>query len=513
MLFRFQDHNSSQTETLKFQLDLEKETTLIYGKALRDIDALKRCDCLLLQRERHIRFLKSGLLTLPAGFISLDASRTWICYWILHSLNLLGAPEKKHSHRRAIIDFLSACQHERGGFGGGPGQLPHLATSYSAIAALVSLGTEGCAVIDRDGLMRFFLEMCVSSEDGGGMTMHSGGEVDVRGCYCALACCHMLCMDADRVANACDMVNYIRKCQSYEGGIGGEPGNEAHGGYTFCAFGALALIEKEEALDMELLKSWLVRMQGRVEGGFRGRTNKLVDGCYSWWQGGLVSILLQQQVNKQNKQACLSADLGDVEARERIDAFTHTWLSKPSNDLLTEMDAVCRKERDALEKTTSKCIEIEQEYEENPTDENRSKTEQAESTVLSLQQSYEYLNDQCVSYSTSKSCYELFDNDIVASSEHHDDSPLCDMKALQLWLLLACQIADKGGMRDKPGKRCDYYHTCYCLSGLAAAQECTGFLLGGEVNRLAPVHPICNVVQDKILESQQYFKGIHHTME
>ena len=34
-------------------------------------------------------------------------------------------------------------------------------------------------------------------------------------------------------------------------------------------------------------------MQGvPVEGGgFRGRTNKLVDGCYSWWNGGLFQML------------------------------------------------------------------------------------------------------------------------------------------------------------------------------------------------------------------------------
>ena len=25
-------------------------------------------------------------------------------------------------------------------------------------------------------------------------------------------------------------------------------------------------------------------------GGFRGRTNKLVDGCYSWWVGGCVGL-------------------------------------------------------------------------------------------------------------------------------------------------------------------------------------------------------------------------------
>ena len=28
----------------------------------------------------------------------------------------------------------------------------------------------------------------------------------------------------------------------------------------------------------------MVFRQGRVEGGFQGRTNKLVDGCYSLWQ-------------------------------------------------------------------------------------------------------------------------------------------------------------------------------------------------------------------------------------
>jgi len=29
----------------------------------------------------------------------------------------------------------------------------------------------------------------------------------------------------------------------------------------------------------------------RIEGGFQGRTNKLVDGCYSFWQGGVFPLL------------------------------------------------------------------------------------------------------------------------------------------------------------------------------------------------------------------------------
>lgn len=38
-------------------------------------------------------------------------------------------------------------------------------------------------------------------------------------------------------------------------------------------------------------QSWLMFRQIEFEGGFQGRTNKLVDGCYSFWQGGAIPIL------------------------------------------------------------------------------------------------------------------------------------------------------------------------------------------------------------------------------
>ena len=43
--------------------------------------------------------------------------------------------------------------------------------------------------------------------------------------------------------------------------------------------------------DAVRLCSWAAHRQGSFEGGFNGRTNKLVDGCYSFWQGGLFSVL------------------------------------------------------------------------------------------------------------------------------------------------------------------------------------------------------------------------------
>lgn len=50
---------------------------------------------------------------------------------------------------------------------------------------------------------------------------------------------------------------------------------------------------------------------------------------------------------------------------------------------------------------------------------------------------------------------------------------LYNARALQCWVLRACQQL-KGGLRDKPGKPPDYYHSCYCLSGLSSAQHLPG---------------------------------------
>jgi protein farnesyltransferase subunit beta len=92
--------------------------------------------------------------------------------------------------------------------------------------------------------------------------------------------------------------------QTYEGGLGGEPGNEAHGGYTYCGLAALVLAGCPHALDLQRLLHWAVQRQGWSEGGFNGRTNKLVDGCYSFWQGGvfpLLQELLQAQLSQEEQ--------------------------------------------------------------------------------------------------------------------------------------------------------------------------------------------------------------------
>lgn len=62
-----------------------------------------------LDKDRHIRFLRNlGLMPkLPRGFVSLDASRPWIMYWVLCALKLLGADISAHRQRYHFASLVT----------------------------------------------------------------------------------------------------------------------------------------------------------------------------------------------------------------------------------------------------------------------------------------------------------------------------------------------------------------------------------------------------------------------
>jgi prenyltransferase beta subunit len=93
---------------------------------------------------------------------------------------------------------------------------------------------------------------------------------------------------------------------------------------------------------------------------------------------------------------------------------------------------------------------------------------------------------------------------VTDPEDAHPSAALFDVLALQFWILAACQ--DVKGLRDKPGKRPDFYHTCYCLSGLAVSQQTSGLALGGGArNALAQTDPRLNVPPAKLQRARSYF--------
>ncbi|GFO30262.1 protein farnesyltransferase subunit beta [Plakobranchus ocellatus] len=245
-------------------------------------------DVPLLDRELHTEFLLRGIKHLSASYECLDSSRPWLCYWILHSLELLEVPIPE-DHALSIATFLGKCQDPCGGFGGGPMQYPHLAPTYAAVNALCILAniTEKVFdVLDREKLYSFLMRMRTPD---GAFKMHDGGEVDIRGVYCALSVARLTNIMTKELVDG--TIDFIVRCQTYEGGFAGYPGLEAHGGYTFCGVASLVLLGHTERCDLRSLLRWVANRQTQFEGGFQGRTNKLVDGCYSFWQGACFPII------------------------------------------------------------------------------------------------------------------------------------------------------------------------------------------------------------------------------
>lgn len=238
--------DADSTKTTQEQIAVEKSVLKKYEDININLRLKKSVPELF--REQHKKFLSDSLVYLSSSYESLDASRPWICYWILHPLALLGV-RLDDGYKSKIAQFLAKCQSPVGGFGGGPGQFPHLAPTYAAVNALVILGTEEAyKVIDRKRLYEFLKSV---KQPDGSFCMHAGGEVDIRGAYCALSVASMTdILTKDLTDNTAE---WIVSCQTYEGGFAGCPGLEAHGGYAFCGLAALVILNKSHLCDTEAL--------------------------------------------------------------------------------------------------------------------------------------------------------------------------------------------------------------------------------------------------------------------
>ncbi|KAJ1303977.1 hypothetical protein OPQ81_008387 [Rhizoctonia solani] len=466
------DGRDTQTSLAQFETE-----TLISDLLL----VLKDPSNVKLDRATHARWVYTSLIQgLPGRYTSQDASQPWLIYWALQTLTCLGVQLDTVTKQRAI-DTIIANQHPDGGFGGGPGQIPHLLPTYASVCALAIVGGPGekggWDQINRQKCYEFFMRM---KQPDGSFIVNKDAEVDVRGTYCLLVVATLLDILTPELAEGTS--EFLRSCQTYEGGFsssshpyysaeGDTPQvlsevrptlGEAHGGYTSCAVASWVLLQPyrqpdDSNINVKKLVRWATGMQGLpIEGGgFRGRSNKLVDGCYSWWIGGLEPLLLEL------------LGLGNEEAETEVTSHV---------------------------------------------------TEETE----------------------SESAWSDCDYGPVS---------LFDKTSLQRFTLISSQVSS-GGLRDKPGKSADLYHTVYNLAGYSTAQhrvyrslvtekklldswkssegiiqgsngqirkatwaricawqedEGAHFYLGGEQNRVNATHPLFNLTVSHTRAMMNYF--------
>mmetsp|Transcript_10837 Transcript_10837/g.13713 ORF Transcript_10837/g.13713 Transcript_10837/m.13713 type:complete len:428 (+) Transcript_10837:17-1300(+) len=306
-------------------------------------------------RQKHIQYFVHCLKRLPAQYCHLDTNRLTLLHFAVHSLDILGFFDNDSNleyygvNKQYIIDWIYSLQtyhsknralrieksrnrndvennessdsqyhgHGCGGFKGGTFlgftqninmtesesfhqyegfkhyDQGHIAMTYTALCTLIALG-DNLEKVDKPSIIQALKTLQL--QDGSFQSTYPGSENDMRFLYCACAISFILNdwsgVDADKA------VEYIRACRSFDGAFALIPGQEGHGGSTFCAVASLVLMDR---IDSELnngdvcgsswrdeLIQWCVSRQ--VE-GMQGRPNKSEDTCYSYWIGGTLHLL------------------------------------------------------------------------------------------------------------------------------------------------------------------------------------------------------------------------------
>lgn len=289
-----------------------------------------------LNRIQHIEYLTNHLKgNLSSGYTSLDASIPWICYWICHSLSLLGH-KMTDDEKSKIFRTLKECKVSTDtmeGFSGNPSvKMVHLASTYAAVATLCILSggdlnsVEYLSILSTSKISRMLFSL--KDWTSGAFMMHEDGEQDTRAVYCALIVADLcgVLHDVDEQGRCLTdgIVAYVASCQNYDGGLGPQPSVESHGGYVYCGLASLCLLQQAQFIDMQALVEWCCRRQlVDCAGGFQGRTNKLVDGCYSFWLGASMWMLaVEGGFMLNNNSSCLKA----FESMHLTDEFSSNRL-------------------------------------------------------------------------------------------------------------------------------------------------------------------------------------------
>lgn len=159
-----------------------------------------------------------------------DSGQPWFLYWLLNAIEVCNTQHIQISDdiKKRCCAYLRACHNPKeGGFSGAPHLQSHLASTYSAVMAIVCLATpEAYSIIDVPKMKQYLLSIKnnlhtdfeqvhssnqwvlkhrVSGEEHkwagaheyvatlpGAVAIHYNGEMDMRGSYCALVVADIL---------------------------------------------------------------------------------------------------------------------------------------------------------------------------------------------------------------------------------------------------------------------------------------------------------------------------------
>ncbi|CAH2353534.1 geranylgeranyl transferase type-2 subunit beta [[Candida] railenensis] len=243
-------------------------------------------------RDKHIQYVKdldSKITQKSYEYWLSEHLRMNGLYWgvvVLVTLDVLEETLPK----KDVFTYIESCwDSTQGGYGSFPGHDAHILSTLSAIQiqAIYQKEVEELDFPHKNEVVSYIKGL---QRENGSFQGDTFGEIDTRFTYTAINALSILGeLDTELVSKG---VDFIMKCENFDGGFGMVPGAESHAAQVFVCVATLSITSSLHLIkNKEILCEWLSERQVLPSGGLNGRPEKLPDVCYSWWVLSSLSIL------------------------------------------------------------------------------------------------------------------------------------------------------------------------------------------------------------------------------
>jgi geranylgeranyl transferase type-1 subunit beta len=214
-------------------------------------------------------FFIKHLNVLPLPYLASESQLLTLVYFCFAGLDLLSDKSALDSMPvDKCVEWLYSLQTSNGfkGFSSEANDEPQSAHTTMTYVGLLSL------LILHDDLTRVHASNITRNvvkcqlENGSFVPFVGSSESDLRFMFSAIAVLTIL--NDLKSINMEKALEYIKSCKSYDGGYGQNPGQESHGGSTYCALASLVLMGEMDKSDHMDTVVWCLNRQN---GGFQGR--------------------------------------------------------------------------------------------------------------------------------------------------------------------------------------------------------------------------------------------------
>lgn len=292
-----------------------------------------------LEKTKHVEYvqnLDSKVTKQTYEYWLLEHLRMNGLYWGVVAINMLKAPDALPLD--GLVKYILDCYDaEQGGFASYPQHDAHILSTLSGIQILSIYGKLD-VIEDKKSLIVKYIKGLQNAN--GSFNGDEFGEIDTRFVYTAISSLSILGELTEEIVSP--SVDFIMKCENFDGGFGMLPGAESHAAHCFVCLATLAITGKLDKLtDLNRTASWLSERQVLPSGGFNGRPEKLPDVCYSWWVLSSLSILKKQNwINSEKLEhfilSCQDLEKGGISDRpdNQTDVF-HTCFGLAGLSLIS----------------------------------------------------------------------------------------------------------------------------------------------------------------------------------